>query len=320
MDRVGSLSTDPSLDPTLAASMPHLFTCPHCQTQTMVDDQYSGHRGECVTCGKPIEVPRFILPATPVSPPAPRTQGLARSFRPLAAILVSALLIVAVSILAIRYGTEGIEQLRINVERGRCQQNLEKIAAALNAYARDYGSYPPPLSRASDGTSLHSWRVLILPYLGYSDLHSRLALDEPWNSPTNQALLGSMPAEYRSPALANVTGAETHYFLITGKGTLFPATGPLGPDDVTDDPRTTVLVVESGNFPPASQWLEPVDIDADTAQLSIGEALGGSHQGGMTLSTVDGRAHWLPAGVEPGVIRSLVTPQGGEGIRDDLLQ
>ena len=50
--------------------MPFLFTCPHCQTKTQVEDRYSGQAGECVTCGGAIQLPDFLLvhPQRPASP------------------------------------------------------------------------------------------------------------------------------------------------------------------------------------------------------------------------------------------------------------
>ncbi|MCA9271193.1 MAG: hypothetical protein KDA41_22075 [Planctomycetales bacterium] len=37
--------------------MPIPFTCPHCQTQTLVDDRFAGDTGPCVECGRTVTVP-----------------------------------------------------------------------------------------------------------------------------------------------------------------------------------------------------------------------------------------------------------------------
>ena len=39
--------------------MPYLFTCPYCNSQTEVEDQYSGQSGECFSCNSPIQLPDF---------------------------------------------------------------------------------------------------------------------------------------------------------------------------------------------------------------------------------------------------------------------
>ncbi|MEO1526851.1 MAG: hypothetical protein AAFX06_15550, partial [Planctomycetota bacterium] len=44
--------------------MPHLYTCPHCNAKTLVEDRYSGQSGECFECGAAIQIPQFAAQAT----------------------------------------------------------------------------------------------------------------------------------------------------------------------------------------------------------------------------------------------------------------
>lgn len=299
----------------LLLSMPYLFTCPHCQTQTMVEDQYSGQSGQCVTCGRQIEIPQFS------SAPATRQQWSGvRTVRRAVAVLAALLIIGSVALVTLRYGSQGIQTMQENRMRGQCIRNLERIAKAMNAYAKDYGSYPPPVTVAADGRPMHSWRVLILPYLGYQEMYDRFDLEQSWDSMANQEVAMEMPAEYRSPALTAMTGVETSYTLVTGTGTLFPPTGPLGPSDVTDDPAKTLLVVESVRLLSLGmQWTDPADLEIGSLSLSIGTDLGGNHDGGATAAMVDGRGYFLPDALDPSVVRALLTPRGGEGLPDDVL-
>lgn len=295
--------------------MPYLFTCPHCQTQTMVEDQFSGQSGECVTCGRAIQIPKFGGGGTRFSQPS--STGLRVGVGAAIAILI----VLAVAFVAIRYGGRGVNTIITNRTRGQCIQNAEKIAKALNAYARDYGTYPPSITYAADGKkAMHSWRVLILPYLGYQSLYNRYDLDQPWDSTNNQSVVFDMPQEYRSPAAVMVSGVESHYFLIAGPGTLFPNTGPLGPTSVVDSPAKTLLLVQAEGGPLlTTQWTEPGDFDVTNTSLTIGIDIGGSHAGGTTAATVDGRGHFLREDLEQGVMKALITPTGGEGLSDDVL-
>lgn len=294
--------------------MPYLFTCPHCQTATMVDDQYSGQAGRCVTCGREITVPAFRT-----SIGQRRFSGF-RAFRWALAMVVAVGIVGAVALVTIRYGSQGMQTLQENRLRGQCLRNLEKIAQAMNAYAEDFGSYPPPVTLAADGTPLHSWRVLVLPYLGYQTLYDEFDLTEPWSTEANRQLIFQMPDEFRSPVASAGSGYETYYTLVTGAETLFPPSGPLGPADVTDDPAKTLLVVEGARPSSVSlQWTEPGDLDFATLSTTIGSDLGGNHVGGATAVTVDGRGHWLRDTLEPAVVRALFTPRGGEGLPDDVL-
>lgn len=299
--------------------MPYLFTCPHCQSQTRVEDRYSGQSGQCVSCGRPIQLPEFAgTPATTATRPPESSWDWLRWLMAGGLVLV---LFATVVFIGLRYGNQGIQRLQSNRQRGLCIQNLEKIAAALNNYALDHGSYPPPTTYAADGQPLHSWRVLILPYLGYQEWYDQYRLDEPWSSTHNQKLAFKTPNEYLSPAATPGFTSSCSYFLITGPGTLFPQSGPLGPNDVVDDPGKTMLLVESAT-PPLStlQWIEPGDFKIGTLTFQVGSDVGGSHAEGVTMATVDGTGHWLAGSTPAGVFRALISPRGGEAIRDDVLQ
>jgi hypothetical protein len=281
----------------------------------MVDDQYTGQSGECVTCGRAVELPRF----TPGQSTGKRASVF--SVRAIAGFTVGMVLLLAIGFVALRYGSQGMQTVRENRMRGLCLQNTEKIAKALNAYALDYGVYPPPTTYAADGiTPLHSWRVLILPYLGYQTLYSKFDLDAGWDSAGNQLLVDGIPAEYQSPAATIVAGTENNYFLIIGPGTLFPPTGPLGPKDVSDELAKTILLVEAETGKTSSfQWTQPGDFEISQTSLTIGIDLGKSHNGGTTAATIDGRGHFLRDSMDPIVLKALITPNGGEGLSDDVL-
>ncbi len=49
--------------------------------------------------------------------------------------------------------------------RAWCANNLRQLALALHSYFDDHGHLPPPYIADSQGKPMHSWRVLILPYL-----------------------------------------------------------------------------------------------------------------------------------------------------------
>ncbi len=132
--------------------MPYLFTCPHCQTKTQVEDCYSGQAGECVTCGGAIQLPQFAVAATPL----PQSRSDSKSVRWIVASVVAVILLGCLAFAMARIGGDTMNRLTSNRERTNSIRNLEKIAAALNAYAADHGTYPPPATRDANGTKLHS--------------------------------------------------------------------------------------------------------------------------------------------------------------------
>lgn len=302
--------------------MPYLFTCPHCHSKTQVDDRYSGQSGRCAVCGEPIRLPEFAdRQAAGESAASPRKRTPLAWLAPAAVLLV---LVVALSLVVIQAGSRAIDRLDASRVRNASMRNLEKVASALNAYAADHGRYPPPALTDSSGQKLHSWRVLILPYLEQEALYNQFDLSKPWDDPVNLPLGREIPAVYQHPhANVGATFQTSPYFLVTGIDTLFPPEGPLGPDQVTDEPSKTLLVVEGSPTSPGSSWTEPVDLDVFAMKGQINGKSdaepGGLHDDGAALVTVDGRAHFAPSTMPPMTFQSLVTPRGGEPLPDDVL-
>src|SRR5215813_429619 len=64
------------------------------------------------------------------------------------------------------------------VDRANCQDNLKNLALAAVKYAEDHdGRLPPAYVLGKDGKPWHSWRVLILPYIGQKELYDTYRFD-----------------------------------------------------------------------------------------------------------------------------------------------
>ncbi len=299
--------------------MPYLFTCPHCLTKTQVDDRFSGQSGECVSCGEPIQLPHFAGTAE-------AAPGFGVDSKPLGWAVAAGVLLVIMGCLVFaifRFGGQTVSQLQTNRQRTASMRNLEMIAAALNAYAADHGTYPPPITYGPGKTKMHSWRVLILPYLERQELFDQYDMSKPWNDPANMMVCYNRPAVFAHPTESQ-TGwtSGTGYYLIVGPGTLFPNSGPLSPDQITDDPSQTILVIE-GNPNSAGLWTEPLDLDFGLMRGQIngtaGIEPGGLCDGGAAMVTVDQRGHFAEETMSPTTFNALVTPNGGEPLADDTL-
>ena len=70
-----------------------------------------------------------------------------------------------------------------------------------NFMYRDRGSgvMHPNIFYGNKGT-IHSWRVLILPYIGHQKLFDEYRLDEAWDSKHNQKVTSNMPDVFRHPS------------------------------------------------------------------------------------------------------------------------
>ena len=59
---------------------------------------------------------------------------------------------------------------RESSRRAGCANRLHGIAQALELYHSTYDSFPPAYIAGKDGKAMHSWRVLLLPFLDYDTL------------------------------------------------------------------------------------------------------------------------------------------------------
>ena len=296
--------------------MPFLFTCPHCHTSTQVDDCYSGHEGTCVTCGKEIQVPDFESSGEEIAE-RPRKYSLPM-FLSVGFFIV---ILICLGFLLIRTGGDTMQRMAANRVRSESVANLRKIAAALNAYARDHGTYPPPV--VTVGKNTHSWRVLILPYLNENALYDQYDFDKPWISESNMMSAYRIPAvfqnEKQNQGPFGKFGSQSDYVLITGSGTLFPRTGPLSSDQIRDDAGQTLLLVESRLIGKEGvSWIEPVDIDVNALRTSGYGELGGILEDGFAFATIDEKALFVSGSADPLVIRAVITANGGERLPSDV--
>jgi hypothetical protein len=198
--------------------------------------------------------------------------------------------------------------------REQCANQLKAIGVALNAYHEAQGHFPAPAVAGKHGTPLLSWRVAILPFLGYQSLYERFHLDEPWDSAHNLSLLAEMPAEYACPAGPGRNSAKTGYLVIVGPSTQYgsvntPFEDGRGVDmrEVTDGTSNTILVIESG-FP--VPWTKPDDLR--WARGGPLPPLSSPHQGGTHGLLVDGSTRFFKDTMSPTILLAILTINGGE--------
>lgn len=152
----------------------------------------------------------------------------------------------------------------------QCRANLKEIVLALRTYHDVHDCFPPAYLADENGRPMHSWRVLILPFLGEKELYEQYRFDEPWNGPNNSSLAASIPYGLRCPS--EPWSGNTNYFLITGNGTAWADDRAPRIDEFTDGLAETIFVVEvSGSN---VLWTEPRDLTMDEAMLGINRAPG----------------------------------------------
>lgn len=133
------------------------------------------------------------------------------------------------------------------------------IGSAIGRFRNDYGCLPPRAIVDEAGQPLLSWRVLLLPYLGHSELFHLFHLDEPWDSEYNRKLISYMPLLYNSTQTGLPLGRTTFKTLISPQGA-FPEEGLRRYHELEGDPSDALLIVEVDKSA-AVEWTKPEDLD-----------------------------------------------------------
>ncbi|MBM4094421.1 MAG: DUF1559 domain-containing protein, partial [Planctomycetes bacterium] len=200
------------------------------------------------------------------------------------------------------------QSAREAAQHAQAMNQLRRIAAALLGYQQVHGRFPPASLVGPDGKTRHSWRVAILPHLGYDELYRQYKLDEPWDSPANRQVLERMPAEYRHPA-ANAAVRETWCFAVVGPGTVLGSDKGTAITEITDEAHNTLLVVEAKRSVP---WTKPEDV---VVEGSATEARLGGYSGDVFLAAfADSSVRALPADMPREQLLGYATRDGGESL------
>jgi hypothetical protein len=144
----------------------------------------------------------------------------------------------------------------------RCNSNMGQIGLALQQYELDYGVLPPAFIADAGGKPMHSWRVLILPYLGESNIYAQYNFSEPWDGPNNRMLHSIIMRPYRCLSDNGIL-LHTSYVAVVGPGAIWDNRQGTVSKTVRDDPASTVMLVEVANS--GIHWMEPRDLSLAAA-------------------------------------------------------
>ena len=222
-----------------------------------------------------------------------------------------------------------IAEARSSARRQVSVNNMKQILLAMHnwADAQGGGRLPPPVIMGKDGkgTVPHSWRVELLPYLGYEQLHAAYHFDQPWDSTANKLVLAQMPAQFRHPQ-DDAKSTNSSYLVLTpekllkerpvpgggatapegGFPTAFSAQDGMSFGQIFDGTSNTIAIVEAKCDIP---WTKPEDIPFDPA----GELpkFGGYEKSGFNIGLCDGAVRFVDSKIDKGILKLLIMPQDG---------
>jgi hypothetical protein len=179
----------------------------------------------------------------------------------------------------------------------------------MHNYQGKHGRLPPAVVYGEDGTPLHSWRVLILPFIEQEPLFRRFKLDEPWDSPHNIQLLPEMPRVFAPYDGSTASKPHTTFYQVfVGKGAAFEGSNGLRLDkDFPDGTSSTFLIVEAGEAVP---WTKPADLPYDAGQPL--PRLGGLFKDTFRVAFADASVQSFKQSLSEPSLRAGITRNGGD--------
>jgi len=166
---------------------------------------------------------------------------------------------------------------------------------------------------------MHSWRVLILPYIDQGDLYKEYHFDEPWDGPNNRKLASRMPAVYALHGEERPGNTTTNYLAVVGAETIWHGSKGVSRDAVKDATSTTILLVE--NKGAGVHWMEPRDLSFAQMDFMLPSPNGISSRFiDPAVAMADGSVVRLTPKMTADVLRAMLTINGGEKLGFDQEQ
>ncbi len=227
-------------------------------------------------------------------------------------------------ILALIFTLKPVVGGRTAGRRTQCKNNLKQIGLALHNYHDTYETFPAAFA----GKPRQSWRVNILPFIDQAPLYNEYDFNSKWNEGANVELSQLELAAYQCPSdpyhPKEARYPFTAYAAIIDSNSIWPGEEAIHMSKVPDGSSNTLLAVEAcGQRIP---WAEPRDVKL--SETTFGMNLPGRerhhsdglmssyHTGGVQVLLADGSVHFLSENIDPEVISSLITRNGGEDVGD----
>lgn len=192
--------------------------------------------------------------------------------------------------------------------RLHCRGNLKQIGLALHNYRQHYNCFPPASLLDENGKPIHSWRVLILPFLDQNTLYKSYDFNEPWDGPHNNKLLTRCPTIYvcrSDEATIKEDTVYASYVAMVGPGTAwFRLSNGESIEDDPDMAGNSILLAETVDA--NIGWTEPKDLHVEELYAQGKPKITSKHMrgngffyhdsfDGVHVVLGDGKAWFLPA-------------------------
>lgn len=157
-------------------------------------------------------------------------------------------------ILAFRLGWS-LGKLRSFSTDSLLEARFAQLEFRLLGYYDEHGAFPPTRYQREPGGPVHSWRVLLLPYMPrrFAERYPRYDFSQEWNSTNNLQALGHMP-DFDLFSKDFDPDEDITYFLAIGENDQWPSRDPLRSRLITKGTNRFLLVLYPNS---RIHWMEP---------------------------------------------------------------
>jgi hypothetical protein len=210
--------------------------------------------------------------------------------------------------------------VRVSTVYDQDVNDVRQIMIAFHCYIDEHEKFPPLYTVDKNGKPLHSWRVLILPYLDQEerDLYKSIRLDEPWDSEYNKQFHKVKIYAYSSNAMPDSPPDKNcHIAVVEGQPLKPKDESPIS--DMKDGFANTVGVVLVRK---PFCWMDPL---ANVTLDDLGKGMnkedsiigyGDEHR--TPFGFWDCATRHFPSDIDPAILKKLGTVNGGEDVQDYL--
>jgi hypothetical protein len=169
---------------------------------------------------------------------------------------------------------------------------------------------------------MHSWRVLLLPFMDAPELYKQYRFDEPWNGPNNSKLAEYIPEGYRCPSftkshehhnlMTSHMQCMTNYVAVVDPNAFFQGTTATRHKDLIDGSSNTIAVVEVRQH--SVHWMQPQDITENELVFDLhssDDANQANHINGLQMLLGDATVRFIDSKLDRKTLHGLVIRNDG---------
>lgn len=189
--------------------------------------------------------------------------------------------------------------------RTQCTNHTKQIMLALLQYQAKHGSLPPAYTVDDQGSPLHSWRTLILPFIEQQALYDSIDLTKPWDDPVNASAREAVVEIYLCPGYPYEDRNYTTYLAVVGPDAIFSDATPRTAGELKGLDSGTIVVIEMGSRGEV-HWMSPHDTTIEEVVSKWPDLR--SHHGGVAIAGyLDGSVDLIPRDIDPEELRAMLT-------------